>query len=148
MNVDAGMYLIVAGVSACVLFLLLLLFGKCRGAGRKTLDGTKLSLVVNQTEQGILLAKPDGTLEWANPAFTRITGYELADVSGKPVAEVLLGSLHSPKAAQQIKSGLGTRSSFSLEMLCARKDGHRYWFALHLSPMLDDRQRLVTFIGW
>src|SRR5437764_319898 len=100
MNGDAGSMLIVAGVAACILLFLL----HClKGLSGKVPNGEKISLAINKTDYAVLLTKPDGTLEWANPGFTRITGYELADVSGKLIGAVLLGSLHSPKASQQIK---------------------------------------------
>src|SRR6059036_1351995 len=147
MNFDAGIFLILAGVFACVFLLLLVLSSRKRVISGKTPDGAKLSLAVNKTDYAVLLVTPDGALEWANAAFTRITGYELAEVSGKPIGPVLLGSLHSPKAAQQIKNGL-TRTGFHLEMLCAHKDGHRYWLSLNLSPVLDGQERVVNFIGF
>jgi len=144
MNVDVGIVLVVAGALACVL---VYLFSKSGRVAQSGLDLTKLAQVIDKSEHAVLLAKPDGSIEWVNPAFTRISGYEATNVHGKLLGAVLLGSLHSPKAVQQIKNALMARKSYNLDMLCAHKDGHRYWLSLHLLPVLDSSEKLTNFIG-
>ena len=144
MNFDVGIVLMVAGALACVL---VYLFSKPGRVAQSGLDLAKIAQVINKTEHAVLLAKPDGSIQWVNPAFTRVSGYEAADAHGKLLGAVLLGSLHSPKAVQQIKNGLMARRSFTIDMLCAHKDGHRYWLSLHLSPVLDGSEKLTNFIG-
>src|SRR5437764_14697590 len=114
MNLDLGILLIIGGVLAAVLFLL---FPKSKGpvVSRQSPDWAQLSLAANKTDYGVLLVEPDGAIEWVNPAFTRITGYELPEATGKLLAAVLLGSLHSPKVSQQIKTGFTPRKGFTLE---------------------------------
>ena len=133
-----------AGFGACILCLT---FSKIKGKSLKAPDWAKLSLVVSKSDYAVLLAKPDGSIEWVNDGFTRVTGYEFAEATGKLIGAVLLGSLHSPKTTLQMKNGLATRKAFSLEMLCAHRAGHRFWFSLNLSPVFDDEERLINFVG-
>ncbi len=142
MSVDACMLLAIAGLSVCVLLLL----SRLRSSA-KTPDLAKLSLVIRKSDYAVFLAKTDGRIEWVNYGFARVTGHEVEDAVGKPLGTMLLGSLHSPKTAQQIKNGLSAKKSFSLDMLCAHRDGHRYWLSLTLTPVFDDEERLVNFIG-
>src|SRR5439155_6164519 len=138
-------FLTIAGVFACVLFAW---FSRSKGAvSRNGPDWTKLSLVANKTDHAVLLVRPDGTIQWANPAFTRISGYDGAEVASKALVSVLFGSLHSPKAVQQIKTGLNGRKGFGLELLCAQKDGPRYWLSLNLTPVLDEQEQLLNFVA-
>src|SRR5437762_4747853 len=144
MNVDAGILLTLAGVFACIFVVWL---SKSKGPAPKAPDWTKLSLVANKTEHAVLLIKPDGVIQWVNPAFAKISGWDGPEAAGKQIAAVLLGSLHSPKAVEQIKSGLSGRKGFGLELLCAQKDGPRYWFSLNLTPILDEQERLLNFVA-
>jgi len=147
MNLDAGILLMLGGVVSVILFLLFYKGKSVSGGGGQSPDFAKLSLAANKTDYGVLLVGPDGTIEWVNPAFTRITGYEKAEAKDKAFGTLLLGSLHSPKVTQQIKTGLSGKKGFNLEMLCAHKQGHRYWLSLNLTPVCDERDRLVSFVG-
>src|SRR5437899_2205272 len=120
MNVDVGIVLIVAGALACVL---VYLFSKPGRVAQSGLDLTKLSQVIDKSEHAVLLAKPDGSIEWVNPAFTRISGYEATNVHGKLLGAVLLGALHSRKAVQQIINALVARKGYNLDMRGAHKGG-------------------------
>src|SRR5436190_3976947 len=142
MSVDAGMMLVAAGVAACTgLFLI----SRSKRPSGDTREWGKLSPLVNKTEHAVILAAPDGTIQWINNGFTRITGFDISEASGKLIGAVLLGSLHSPKALLQIKNGLTARKAFGLELLCAHKDGHRYWLSLHLAPVLNETEQVVNF---
>src|SRR5881396_376121 len=106
MNLDLSILLILGGVLVAVLFLLFprsKIKGKAAAiVSRQSPDWARLSLAANKTDYGVVLIEPDGMIEWVNPAFTRITGYEPDEATGKMLAAVLVGSLHTPKAAQQI----------------------------------------------
>src|SRR5437764_4585882 len=98
MTLDPATTLIAAAVVISVLFLLLTRAAK--GSPGKTPDWEKFSLALNKIEHAVLLVSPDGNIDWVNPAFTRISGYPMGEVAGKPIGPLLLGSCHSPKAAQ------------------------------------------------
>src|ERR1043166_7015136 len=144
MNIDSN---IIYGAGAALLGLLYLLYRRTPAVVRSGPDWSKVSLVVDKSDYSILLAGPDGRVEWVNPAFARMSGYEAREVIGKALGGVLLGQLQSPKAAQQIKSGFTSRKAFSLEILCAHKNGHRYWLELTLTPIFDAGEHHVTFLG-
>ena len=85
MSLDAGNLLIVAGLVACILLVWL---GKSKASTGKLPDWAKLSLLINKTDYAVVLTKPDGSIEWVNAGFTRITGYE-----AKEASEKLLGTV-------------------------------------------------------
>src|SRR2546421_10623470 len=144
MSFDARILLIAAGCVVCLLFFLLAI-GKV--FSRRKCDDAKVSLVVSKSDYAVLLVQSDGAIEWVNQGFCRVTGFQANEVTGKALGSILLGALHSPKTTQQLKTGLSGKRTFSLEMLCAHKDGHRYWFSLNLTPVLDEQEILVSFIG-
>src|ERR1051326_6980207 len=148
MNVDASFLLMLAGAGAPFFFLVFLFpKGKAEQVARHGPDWGTISRAASKTEFALLFLRPDGHVEWANPAFLRVTGYEAVEVIGKAFGATLLGCLQSAKASQQIKTGLSGRKAFNLDLLCAHKDGHRYWLGLHLCPVLDEHERGLNFIA-
>jgi len=142
-GLDTGILLILAAI----LCLLLFLWRETGSANGKKGEVSKLSLVANKTETAVLITNQEGSIEWVNDAFTRISGHALSEVVNKPPGVVLLGSMHNPKTIQQIRGLLSTRKSFTVEMLCSHKDGHRYWLSVNFTPVFDDHGRLTNFIG-
>ncbi len=145
MSFEACVLLIMAGSLGC---LLLFLPRKIKEARKGSAPNPRLAQIVSKSDYAVLLVKPDGEIRWANYGFSRVTGYEPEETGGKPLGTILLGSLHSPKTSAQIKNGLSGRRSFSLEVLCAHRAGHRYWISLNFTPVFDQRERVTGFIGF
>ena len=143
-SLNPGILLVLAAVLCGVFWLL------SRESGtvtRQKSELTKLSLVASKTEAAVLITNHEGNIEWVNDGFTRISGHVLSEVAGKPAGAALLGATHNPKTIQQIRSCLITRKSFTVEILCSHKDGHRYWLSVNFTPVFDDKDRLTNFIG-
>ncbi len=145
MSFEACILLTMAGGIGCVL--LFWRHGNKSGPKGSAPDA-KLAQVVSKSDYAVLLVKTDGNIQWANHGFSRVSGYELEETTGKPLGTILLGSLHSPKTTAQIKNGLSGRKSFNLEVLCAHRAGHRYWISLNFTPAFDNRERVTGFMGF
>ncbi|MFD2148176.1 PAS domain S-box protein [Mucilaginibacter antarcticus] len=52
-----------------------------------------LSLVASNTTSGVVINNADGEIEWVNGAFEKITGFNITDVGGTHLGDVLQGSL-------------------------------------------------------
>lgn len=113
-------------------------------SSRRSTDLAKLSLVADKTGSAVLITDRNGCVEWVNPGFIRLSGYALAEVSGKSAAEVLLG--RPGISVQKIKDGLTTRAHFSLELMCTEKRGQHYWLSVNFAPVLDDRNQLLHHV--
>jgi len=145
MSFEASILLIVAGSVGC---LLLFLPRKIKEVRMGSTPDSKLAQVISKSDYAVLLVKPDGNIQWANYGFSRVTGFESEETTGKALGTILLGSLHSPKTTAQIKNGLNGRKNFNLEVMCAHRAGHRYWISLNFTPVLDERDRVKGFIGF
>jgi PAS domain S-box-containing protein len=141
---NIGSVLLLLGLFGSLIWCLLLDNTKLQ---RQEAELAKLSLVAHKTENAVLILNPEGLIEWVNPGLTRVSGHNLEEVKGKPPGGVLLGSLHNARTIQKIRDGLSHQKPVSLEMLCAHKRGNRYWLSLALTPVFDDENRLVNFIG-
>lgn len=105
-----------------------------------------LSLVANETDNAVIITGPDGLIQYVNKGFTRLTGWDLQEVSGKKPGEFLQGQETDPRTVDVIRNKLKNRQSFYDEILNYRKDGTPYWTSLSINPVFEN-QNLVNFIA-
>jgi PAS domain S-box-containing protein len=106
-----------------------------------------LSLVASNTDHAVVITDRDGLIEWVNDGFTRITGYEEFEVVGKKPGHALQGPLTDPATVTRIRDALASGESFTEEILNYHKDGHTYWVAMNIFPVLDKRGHIVRFMA-
>jgi PAS domain S-box-containing protein len=90
--------------------------------------------------------QPDNPLIWVNPSFTRVTGYEAAEVVGRN-CRFLQGPATDPAAVAEVREALEARRAVTTTLLNYRKDGTAFWNQLSVSPVFDGNGTLVSFVG-
>jgi diguanylate cyclase (GGDEF)-like protein/PAS domain S-box-containing protein len=102
---------------------------------------------LNACTNAIVITKPDGLIEWCNPAFSTLTGYSAAEASGQyPSTLCKSGKQNSAFYAhlwQTIRSGRIWRG----ELVNRRKDGSLYDEMLTIAPALDNEGVIQHFIA-
>jgi PAS domain S-box-containing protein len=88
----------------------------------------------------------DDPLVWANPAFTRVTGYELEEAAGRN-CRFLQGAATDPEAVAKIRRALEEDEPVTVTMLNYRKDGTAFWNELSISPVFDAEGRVIHHVG-
>lgn len=110
--------------------------------GDKCTEGLVLALASD--EDGAVME-----LQWCNKAFTRITGYDLADILGRR-GTVLIGQNMSQGDHLLIIEKLMNWEHFSVKVLNNRKSGEQYWHKMNWVPLSDpetgDRWWLCSLI--
>jgi PAS domain S-box-containing protein len=91
-------------------------------------------------------ANPDYPLTYVNPAFTQMTGYSAAEVEGTN-CRFLQGAETSEEQVKRLRETIGSNGEERLEMLNYRKDGTPFWNLLQVSPVFDEEQNLVAYVG-
>ncbi len=107
----------------------------------------RMSLIVSATDSAALITDADGHIEYANPAFTRISGYEADEVIGRKPGQLLQGPGTDPATVAFIRERLSAGEGFETEILNYSKTGREYWLALEVRPVRDDAGRLTNFIA-
>jgi PAS domain S-box-containing protein len=107
----------------------------------------KLSLVASKTQHSVVISDAEGRVEWINDAFTRLTGFDLADVIGRKPSTFLQGEKTDPKSIALIRDSLKHRTSIAVELVNYHKDGSSYWIELKIDPVLNDSGVLTNFIA-
>ena len=129
--------------------LALVVFLQLSGAGARrhlamvrdrAVAATELSFTVSDAR------RPENPLVWVNPAFTRLTGYELDDVVGRN-CRFLQGPNTDPAAVDRIRGALADVRPITEVLLNYRIDGSAYWNEVSISPVYDDGGEVVNFVG-
>ena len=102
----------------------------------------RFSQVVEQNPVGILIARVGGVVEFANPAYERITGRPVEDVIGRPLREVLHTA--DPLDADNALRVAGGGGIWQVEQP-SRRGNEAYWERLSLGVVRNE-QKLVTHL--
>lgn len=105
-----------------------------------------LSLVANETDNGVIISDAEGRIEYVNNGFERLTGWRLEEVRGKKPGSFLQGEETSPDTVADIRKKLDARQPFYDEILNYRKDGAAYWTSLSINPVFEEG-KLINFIA-
>ncbi len=107
---------------------------------------SKLSHAVEQTGESILIANRDGTIEYVNPAFTKVTGYESEEVLGKNPSLLSSGKQDS-RFYKKMWSAILAGQVWQGEVVDKRKDGSLYRAELSISPIMDELNQVHHFVA-
>lgn len=136
---------------ACVLFGYLF-FRHANRHERERLARTEaqhrlLESTLNACNIAIVISRPDGVIEWANPAFSELTGYSTAEAIGRtPTALCKSGIQPGSFYAQMWQTILAGRV-WRGELVNRRKDESLYDELLTISPAFDAAGKIQHFIA-
>ena len=89
---------------------------------------------------------PDDPLIYVNRSFELMTGYASEEVLGRN-CRFLQGTDKNQSALLEIRAALREGRDCEVLLRNYRKDGTLFWNELRLSPVHDERGRLVNFVG-
>lgn len=96
----------------------------------------EMSLVAENTTNGVILSDGEGRIKWVNKAFERTTGYSLDEVKGRFPRSFLHGPETDRKVESEIIKLFKQKKGFIGDIINYKKDGTPYWIHLNLSPIL------------
>ena len=115
----------------------------------KTFDGLPKKLYYQVVEQSAIatsITDLKANIIYANPAFTRVTGYEVEEVLGGN--ESILSDKTTPKVVYQaLWSRLQQKKSWSGVLVNRRKDGSRYLADLTIAPVIGEDGEVTHYLG-
>jgi PAS domain S-box-containing protein len=93
-------------------------------------------MVASQMSSGVIITDHDGRVEWANEAFTRMTGYGSDELVGARPRDVLHGPDSDPATVAVILSAMASREPFNVELLAYHRNGRTLWVEIEANPLL------------
>jgi len=104
------------------------------------------SRVLQSAVNGIVIADPEGRLEWANPAFERITGYKLEEMIGRDLRFLRSGE-HDDGFYRRLWETIADGRSFTGEFVNRRKDGSLVTVEQIITPVVGPGGQIEKYIS-
>lgn len=106
----------------------------------------KLSTVVEQSPASIVITDLDATIQYVNPRFTDVTGYQRDEAIGQN-PRILKSGLTSAETYRDMWHSLTSGRSWHGELLNKRKNGELYWEEVHLAPVKNAVGVATHYVG-
>lgn len=105
-----------------------------------------LSSAVEHSPSSTLVTDADGRIEYVNPAFTRVSGYESNEVIGKNPRILKSGLM--PRTTYEVLWKTITSGEVWRGELCNRgKKGALYWDLVAIAPLKNADGQITHFVG-
>ncbi len=109
-------------------------------------DNDRLLAAVQQTGEAITVTDTKGVIEYANPAFTDITGYAESELLGCNM-RVLDSSIENRDFYAEMLNKIGEGKRWSGQIVNRKKDGNLYTAYLTVSPVTDELGEVINFVA-
>lgn len=95
---------------------------------------------------GIVITDREGNIQWANPAYTRLTGYELDEVLGKN-PRLLKSGEQDQAFYKKLWDTILSGKAWHGDLYNKRKDGSLYLEGESITPVLDQDGEISHFVA-
>ena len=106
----------------------------------------KLTSIMEQTADIIIVTDPKGNIEYVNPAFEATTGFTASEVIGKNPNILSSGKYHKEFYAHMWHTILAGET-YSNIMINRRKDGSLYYEEKTITPIKDQSGNITHFVS-
>jgi diguanylate cyclase (GGDEF)-like protein/PAS domain S-box-containing protein len=103
-------------------------------------------VALESASEAILITDAEGAIEWANPAFTTLTGYELEEVLGVN-PRILKSGVMDRAVYKVLWNTILDGRKWSGEMWNLNKDGHLYSEEMHIAPVRAMDGSISNFVA-
>ena len=105
------------------------------------------SSALNAAANGIVVTDMQGNVEWANPAFTELTGYTLSEALGKNPRDLVKSGEHDRAFFQDLWETILSGNVWRGELVNKRKDGTLYVEEEAITPVFNEAGEITHFIA-
>jgi two-component system cell cycle sensor histidine kinase/response regulator CckA len=107
---------------------------------------TRLATAVEQAAEVIVITDTEGTIQYVNPAFERVTGYSAAEAVGGN-SRLLKSGVHGVQFYEAMWRTVTRGGVWSGHFVNRRKDGTLYEEEATISPIRDAAGAIVNFVA-
>lgn len=102
---------------------------------------------LNASANAIIITNEKGEIEWANPAFSKLSGYSLEETIGKKPQTLFKTGLQSEDYYQKLWSTILAGNVWHGELLNRRKDDTTYIEEITITPIPNSKGKITHFIA-
>jgi diguanylate cyclase (GGDEF)-like protein/PAS domain S-box-containing protein len=102
--------------------------------------------LIQASSTAIIITDPlrdDNPIAWVNPAFEKVSGYQLAEVLGRN-PRFLQGIDRSQPELPALRDAIAAGRNHTCTLRNYRKDGTRFWSCMHIFPVKDAGGAIVN----
>ncbi len=107
----------------------------------------QLYLAIEQSKSAIAISDIKGTIDYINPYYTELTGYQESEVLTQNIDRFSRSLVADQKILQQCWRRVLDGKDWQGEVMCLKKNGDAFWALLSVSPIFDDDD-YITHIVW
>lgn len=112
------------------------------------LDDQYFRLIAEGSDKASFLLDEVGHIQWINPAFTRLFGYDLPSVTKSEISNVLRLMECGTQYLTRFQDALQRRVNFSGEVYAYSRDGIGMWIALELRLIESEFFETPRLVGY
>ncbi|WP_410222103.1 PAS domain S-box protein [Pedobacter sp.] len=102
----------------------------------------QLSYVASKVNNGVVISDGQNKVKWINDAFRRITGFDLDDIKGKPLADLIGGPETDWAEIENARKLTSEKKAFTVDILAYTKDKQKIWLSVYSSVILDENGQI------
>jgi sigma-B regulation protein RsbU (phosphoserine phosphatase) len=106
----------------------------------------KLSSAVERTTDPILIASANGTIEYVNAAFEKVTGFSAQEAIGQ-TPRILKSGVHSQKFYRRLWDTILAGRPWWGTFVNRRKDGQLYFSEASIAPIFSTKGEITHFVS-
>ncbi len=106
----------------------------------------RLALVAEHTTALVIISDADDLIVWANQAFVQITGWPLAEATGRRPGELLASPHADESVLSQVHEALRAGQRMRQEWLHRSRDGRELWLDVDLCPLCDEASQVIGHV--
>lgn len=105
-----------------------------------------LSRAVEQSNASVIITDLEGKIEYVNPRFSEVTGYQDAEVIGKN-PRLLKSGDKAPEAYSRLWETLSAGGEWRGEFQNKKKNGELFWESASITPIRDSSGTMVHYLA-
>jgi len=106
----------------------------------------QLSEAVRQSPVSIVITDPRGSIEYVNPMFERLTGYQMHEIAGRNPS-ILKSGETPPETYAGMWRTIAGGGEWEGEFHNRKKNGELYWEHVRISPIRDEKDAITHFLA-
>ena len=121
----------------------------CKDVSYRKLTENQLQLNQQQfhLQPAILITDQNGSIEWVNAAFTKLTGYTFDEAYGKKPGDLVKSGVQDSHFYQKMWEDILSGKSWQGEVINRRKDGQLYSEKLTITPVVHENGEIRQFVA-
>jgi len=106
----------------------------------------RIGTILENIGDAVFVTDPEGVIEYVNPAWERLNGYNAAEAVGQP-ASLLRSGQHPSELFANLWQTVRAGRTWRGELVNRRKDGSTYDVALTATPLTDDSHMVTNIVA-